>query len=450
MTEHVGPCSLLIVSTIDVGTASPVFLSISTSKAAWGKTLCLCRASAFPSLSPCLVGIPTSSVLSVSYRRLRAPSSPVPGLLALTGIVSAPPSPLPSASNTLVVVAAMSKAWSPIGSPRAHSYEDIGIIDLSSVLGVILGPPEITRNEKAKKFMRVPLGSSIMHVRGSRLWNVSVWRLARCRLDFPYFYGDTCQKCVKRAAAKSEVERGDVEHQPQCLGCSVIYLFMKHEWCGACIQKELDANSEEPLYLLWCLSVIISPFFQEDLRTGLIGHAAEYQKTASDHRLNQAASKQNPQLQQATWMKEQLAMVCKASKVDTYTTEISLWIYLLGRKAAKQAQTLPLHWIWKGSELAKDVLEFAKAELKKAHNNVISAQQSTPIPLNLQSRLFFVMNLYSLNSVYHSVQFGLLANKTVHHFEPTETHLVGMVHAMFKSLKLDSKLSASDVKEIVF
>ncbi|EDR01128.1 uncharacterized protein LACBIDRAFT_312443 [Laccaria bicolor S238N-H82] len=129
-------------------------------------------------------------------------------------------------------------------------------------------------------------------------------------------------------------------------------------------------------------------------------------------------------------MKEQLAMVRKASKVDTYTTEISLWIYPLGGKAAKRVQTLPLHRIWKGSELAKDVLEFAKAELKKAHNNVILAQQSTPIPLN-----------------FADVQFGLSANKTVHHFEPTETHLVGTVDAMFESLKLDSKLSASDVKE---
>lgn len=32
-----------------------------------------------------------------------------------------------------------------------------------------------------------------------------------CGLDFQYFYGETCQKCVKRADAKSEMERGAVE-----------------------------------------------------------------------------------------------------------------------------------------------------------------------------------------------------------------------------------------------
>ncbi|EDR04944.1 uncharacterized protein LACBIDRAFT_330154 [Laccaria bicolor S238N-H82] len=109
--------------------------------------------------------------------------------------------------------------------------------------------------------------------------------------------------------------------------------------------------------------------------------STQYQKTASEHQLTQ---KQNPQLQAASQMKDCMATLRKALKTKAFTTEISLFIYPSAGKAARKAQTLPVHKKWMGTDLTKEMFDFAKAELNKGYYSVAAAQQSKPITLNFE------------------------------------------------------------------
>jgi hypothetical protein len=43
------------------------------------------------------------------------------------------------------------------GASRTRSYNDTGIIELDSILGVLLGPPEITRNQGLRVSLSLPI-----------------------------------------------------------------------------------------------------------------------------------------------------------------------------------------------------------------------------------------------------------------------------------------------------
>jgi len=191
--------------------------------------------------------------------------------------------------------------------------------------------------------------------------------------------------------------------------------------------------------------------------------STQYQKTASEHRLTR---KQNPQLQAATQMKDRMATLRKASKTEAFTTEISLFIYPSAGKAARkvgiiisfqkfqlmqvsntQAQTLPVHKKWMGTDLAKEMFDFAKAELKKGYYSVAAAQQSKPITLNFEEYgNMFILQIYSWRFI-GSVQFGIAHGKDVHNFVPSEKDLLGSIENLFERLKQKGKITPNGIKD---
>ncbi|KIJ98777.1 hypothetical protein K443DRAFT_103331 [Laccaria amethystina LaAM-08-1] len=231
-------------------------------------------------------------------------------------------------------------------------------------------------------------------------------RCEGCSLNFPRLTGVICRKCTKLSEAKSEVERGVVEAQPQCASCSVVYPFLRVEFCGACRQLDLECDPDAP---------------------GIKFLFTQYQKTASEHQLTR---KQNPQLQAATQMKDHMATLRKALKTEAFTTEITLFIYPSAGKAARKAQTLPVHKKWMGTDLAKEMFDFAKVELKKGYYSVAAAQQSKPITLN-----------------FEDVQFGIAHGKDVHNFVPSEKDLLGTIENLFECLKQEGKITPNDIKD---
>ena len=48
---------------------------------------------------------------------------------------------------------------------------------------------------------------------------------------------------------------------------------------------------------------------------------------------------------------------------------------------------------------------------------------------------------------FPSVLFGIMNAKMLYQFKPTETHVGGNVEAMFNTLKADSRISETDIKE---
>ncbi|KAF8500579.1 hypothetical protein JB92DRAFT_3124460 [Gautieria morchelliformis] len=89
-----------------------------------------------------------------------------------------------------------------------------------------------------------------------------------------------CAKCDKLLAATSETERKAIEVLPQCLGCGVVYPFLKSKLCGKCNE---DAEKEPQLFS-GC----------DDVMNHIIKRTAKHEGSASDHRLNRRS--QNPSL----------------------------------------------------------------------------------------------------------------------------------------------------------
>ena len=125
-----------------------------------------------------------------------------------------------------------------------------------------------------------------------------------------------------------------------------------------------------------------------------------HEDSASQHRLNQP-QKQNAALQSATQVKERISALKKQTKSDTLTADMSLYIYPANGAAAKkvchripdlyarvqyflQAQLLPLLRKFFVTDPAKDILEYAKRELKVAYRECPAAHNANTNPLNFE------------------------------------------------------------------
>lgn len=242
-----------------------------------------------------------------------------------------------------------------------------------------------------------------------------------CGLNFPHLLTPSCKKCQILETATSKAEHDEINERPQCKGCSVVYRFFKTEKCGGCDEKDRLAQEKK------C---------ERDDEEGvgsvgqtLLTRSLEKHKTASKHRLNQPAGRQNPALQAASATKEKLNALRKQNKVDTVTIDMSLYIFPANGGAAKKAQLVPLLKKFNGSDPAVDVFQHAKTELKKA---ILAA------PVSHQ------FNNSRLN--FEEPTFGVAIATKVHQIDLNENRIVDSVEAMFDSLKNSANLSDSDIK----
>ena len=116
----------------------------------------------------------------------------------------------------------------------------------------------------------------------------------------------------------------------------------------------------------------------------VVSRAAQYQSTASQHRLNQPPTlNAGLQAANAAQVKNKLATLKKQAKADTVTAEATLYYYPKNGAVAKKvsiifhaislyltcflkAQLLPVLKKYFGSDPAKQVLDTARDDLKKA------------------------------------------------------------------------------------
>ncbi|KAF8232479.1 hypothetical protein L208DRAFT_999677, partial [Tricholoma matsutake] len=130
-------------------------------------------------------------------------------------------------------------------------------------------------------------------------------------------------------------------------------------------------------------------------------------------------------------VKNKLAMLKKQAKADMVTAEATLYYYPKNGAVAKKAQLLPVLKKYFGSDLAKQVLDTAQDDLKKAW---------------LESPASNISGINTMN--FDDAIFGINQSaKAVYHFERMEDCVLGSAEAMFNALKADSKLSESDIKD---
>ena len=138
-----------------------------------------------------------------------------------------------------------------------------------------------------------------------------------------------------------------LQKQPQCMGCGVVYPYLKGLLCGTCL------NRSEP-GMSFHLDVIHgSQFYQDPTIDGtsfafkhvtfwpregqipivnLVKRIKHFEASASEHWLNQHPK--NSSLQSAEKVKEKLVILKKQVKTEHINVNVQLWIYPEGKTTA--------------------------------------------------------------------------------------------------------------------
>ena len=205
-----------------------------------------------------------------------------------------------------------------------------------------------------------------------------------CLLIFPLSKSQTCQRCIKKLAATGQAERDEFDVRyyemscscpvlmcsfqtiPQCESCGVLYRFLSAstKTCGHCLlrmcsfstcsscwtknghfqktvpNRQLPVNDliSVSACVFTCSSALKGSTLDSTVAS-LTDQAAHHEQLVSQHRLNQPSSKQNSALQSASAIKQKVALLKKQVKSETFTVNVTLWIYpVSGKRTARKVR----------------------------------------------------------------------------------------------------------------
>ncbi|KAF8498934.1 kinase-like domain-containing protein [Gautieria morchelliformis] len=221
----------------------------------------------------------------------------------------------------------------------------------------------------------------------------------------------------------SETERKAIEAcnhvLPQCLGCGVVYPFLKSKLCGKCNE---DAEKEPQLFS-GC----------DDVMNHILKRTAEHEGSASDHRLNRRS--QNPSLKKGSEILKKTQALRKLSKMDSIGIKLTIWYYPAVRsKGGCKPRQIQIPAVVEGftaTTLATEMIDRLLEHAEKVYDKAAIADKPTPKPFFLRDKVVFAVA------------------KTVHessYLDIDEPNLFCTVQALHEKLEKDSLLSDKDIK----
>ncbi|KAF8498936.1 hypothetical protein JB92DRAFT_3099348 [Gautieria morchelliformis] len=122
-----------------------------------------------------------------------------------------------------------------------------------------------------------------------------------CSQNFPGLEStqSQCAKCNKLTAAGSDTERKAIEAFAQCLGCSVVYPFLKEKLCGACCDDAKTNSTTVSEYLAYKSSI--------------------HEASTSEHRLNKVKRPLKVNLKKAGEILKKNEALKRYNKTDSET-----------------------------------------------------------------------------------------------------------------------------------
>ncbi|KAF8522040.1 hypothetical protein JB92DRAFT_2827696 [Gautieria morchelliformis] len=228
-----------------------------------------------------------------------------------------------------------------------------------------------------------------------------------------------CAKCDKLLAATSETECKAIEVLPQCLGCRVVYPFLKSNLCVKCNE---DAEKEPQLFS-GC----------DDVMNHILKRTAEHEGSASDHHLNRRS--QNPSLKKGSEILKKTQALRKLSKMDSIGIKLTIWYYPAVRsKGGCKPRQIQIPAVVEGftaTTLATEMIDQLLEHAENVYDKAAIADKPTPKPFFLRDKVVFVVA------------------KTVHessYLDIDEPNLFCTVQALHEKLEKDSLLSDKDIK----
>ncbi|KAF6748802.1 hypothetical protein DFP72DRAFT_1073895 [Ephemerocybe angulata] len=191
----------------------------------------------------------------------------------------------------------------------------------------------------------------------------------KCGKSFPNLTGNTCNKCIKLTGpGLTDFERGEIKKQPQCKGCSMVYILLEGSLCGAC------DHEEDRL----CTAAIRQ--LEEDPVIELLRRAQQHKDDASSKRLKQPLQ-QNAALKKASEVrsrqtKQAIQIVNKTSRI---LVEGSLQYHALSSDVLRKAKVALIAIPMMGTDEAKTLLKNTKKQLRDAYD-AIPAQEGCSKP----------------------------------------------------------------------
>ncbi|KAF8487772.1 hypothetical protein JB92DRAFT_3130472 [Gautieria morchelliformis] len=229
-----------------------------------------------------------------------------------------------------------------------------------------------------------------------------------------------CAKYDKLLAATSETKRKAIEVLPQCLGCGVVYPFLKSKLCGKCNE---DAEKEPQLFS-GC----------DDVMNHILKRTAKHEGSASDHRLNRRS--QNPSLKKGSEILKKTQALRKLSKMDSIGIKLTIWYYpaVRSREVVSLVNKIQIPAVVEGftaTTLATEMIDRLLEHAEKVYDKAAIADKPTPKPFFLRDKVVFVVA------------------KTVHessYLDIDQPNLFCTVQALHEKLEKDSLLSDKDIK----
>ncbi|KIK72965.1 hypothetical protein PAXRUDRAFT_179578 [Paxillus rubicundulus Ve08.2h10] len=135
-----------------------------------------------------------------------------------------------------------------------------------------------------------------------------------CSCEFLHLDHDLCGKCVKLGifVVPTVVPMQDL---PQCKGCSIVYNWLRPQFCATCSLLEGQATEGPPSGGARIAST----------SAHLSGQMHEHQKQASQYWLNQQS--QTASIASVTEVKRKISMMKKQSRTEELDIDLSLWIH---------------------------------------------------------------------------------------------------------------------------
>ncbi|KAF8495824.1 hypothetical protein JB92DRAFT_3146908 [Gautieria morchelliformis] len=208
----------------------------------------------------------------------------------------------------------------------------------------------------------------------------------------------------------------------QCLGCGVVYPFLKERLCGACCD---DAKTKPQVF---DDSTTVSEY--------LAYKSSIHEASASEHRLNKVKRPLNVNLKKAGKILKKNEALKRYNKTDSVSIRLTFWCYSLGRKQGngkpRQIQIPTVVQKFEATKLAHTMINELLVYAESIYDKSGGVDKPKPKPSFLRENVVFAVARTVSDTSYLDLD-------TAEMLESTE--------ALYTHLATNGLLSSRDLKE---